>query len=647
MATLHTEFSTFVIDENKISAFDKKTYSYIKKYGDIPYDPVIAEETDWQIFYNLTELRKGILSWYDFPADARVLEAGAAFGTLTGCLCRKCAHVTATDRSLYRARAIAARYEDMDNLDIYAGEVTDIVFPEAFDCIILIGLLERAGKGSADVRPYADYLTAMRKWLKPGGRILIAVENRFGLRYFCGEAEPHTRRPFDGINHYPGGAAGYSFSRKEIEDIVKAAGFGHHRFFYPLPDYKLPQLIYTDDWLPGENLRERLIPYYRRGDTLVASERELYDDIIENGVFPFFANSFLIECSIEGHWSEAEGKTALNKIKASDRTVEDIKVQGTKVQDTKGQKASGQILYAAVSTDRGMERGFATVIRANGRVHKTPLYEQGRCSLRKAYENILDLQAHGIPVVEHKLLPGDILELPFVSWPTLSDYIKEIMQGNTEEFLQLIDRIYEYILLSSEEVPEEDNALPAALGLCMPCGRPETAEEGNPVQSNQAQSNKVEGNPVQNSWAQSNKVEDNLVQSNQIHSNRGDLVKGKFGPILRRAYMELIPLNCFYNPATEDFLYFDQEFVRENYPAKYVLFRAIHYIYCFTPNAERYYPKQKLLEKYGLEDTWEIYLKEETRFLDEVRNRERYKQFYERTQIDRRRIVENVSKLGN
>ena len=259
MATLHTEFSTSVIDENKISAFDKKTYFYIKKYGDIPYDPIIAEETDWQIFYNLTELRKGILSWYDFPADAKVLEAGAAFGTLTGCLCRKCAHVTATDRSLYRARAIAARYENMDNLDIYAGEVTDIVFPEAFDCIILIGLLERAGKGSADVRPYADYLAAMRKWLKPGGRLLIAVENRFGLRYFCGEAEPHTRRPFDGINRYPGGTAGYSFSRKEIEEVIRGAGFGYHRFYYPLPDYKLPQLIYTDDWLPGENLREGLI----------------------------------------------------------------------------------------------------------------------------------------------------------------------------------------------------------------------------------------------------------------------------------------------------------------------------------------------------------------------------------------------------
>lgn len=28
--------------------------------------------------------------------------------------------------------------------------------------------------------------------------------------------------------------------------------------------------------------------------------------------------------------------------------------------------------------------------------------------------------------------------------------------------------------------------------------------------------------------------------------------------------MELIPLNCFYNPDTKEFLYFDQEFVREN-----------------------------------------------------------------------------------
>lgn len=25
----------------------------------------------------------------------------------------------------------------------------------------------------------------MKKWLKPGGRLLFAVDNRFGLRYYC------------------------------------------------------------------------------------------------------------------------------------------------------------------------------------------------------------------------------------------------------------------------------------------------------------------------------------------------------------------------------------------------------------------------------------------------------------------------------
>lgn len=84
-----------------------------------------------------------------------------------------------------------------------------------------------------------------------------------------------------------------------------------------MTDYKLPQLIYTDDCLPEKNLRERLIPYYRSTKTLVASERELYDDIIENHVFPFFANSFLVECSAEEP------------------------------------AVSGRIRYASVSTDRG------------------------------------------------------------------------------------------------------------------------------------------------------------------------------------------------------------------------------------------------------------------------------------------------------
>ena len=246
MAILHEEFSNQTINEDSISATDKRAYAYISQYGDICYDPVISEEADWQVFYNLTELRKGVLSWYDFPPQARVLEIGAGFGTLTGCLCGKCAHVTATERSLYRARAIARRFEDVSNLDVYAGDLPDMEFPERFDYIVLVGILERMGKGSREPEPYIEYLQFLQGLLKPGGCLLAAVENRFGLRYFCGEEEPHTHRPFDGMNRYAWGASGHSFSRREMADIVQAAGFCNHKFYYLLPDYKLPQLIYTD-----------------------------------------------------------------------------------------------------------------------------------------------------------------------------------------------------------------------------------------------------------------------------------------------------------------------------------------------------------------------------------------------------------------
>lgn len=539
---------------NHPSETDQKIAKYIEEQDCLCYDGALEGEEDFQVFYQLSELRTGLVSWYDFGADASVLEVGAGFGGLTGRLCQLCGHVTATERSAFRARMLAKRLERFGNLDIYAGDIGQLELDRKFDYIILTGLLERVGGGSQDRAVYSRYLKKLCGFLKERGRMLIAVENRFGLRYFCGAVEPHTNRAFDGISGYRQGGRGRSFSRQELTEILQQAGLGRHKFYYPLPDYKLPQLIYTDAFLPEENLWERLIPYYTRNDTLVARESDLYDEIVRNGVFPFFANSFLVECSLDGTFCDVE--------------------------------------YAAVSTDRGPDRSFATSIHAGGVVCKQPLYPQGNQNARKLYGNIADLQAHGIPVVPHVWKNGDgecrALQMPYIKHPTLSNYIKKILPDHPDEFEELVERIYQYILQSSEEVHEGENALAKY-------------------------------------WEKEPGLQ--------------------WGPVLRRAYMELIPLNCFYDAEHKEFLYFDQEFVRENYPAKYVLFRAIHYIYCFTPNGESYYPRRKLLEKYGMEDTWEIYLKEEDRFLDQVRNHRQYSQFYKWAQVDDKRILDNARRL--
>jgi len=549
MSILNTKFSKQV---NKApNELEQDVAAYISSSKNQEMDEVIAKDSRMQVWHLLSDLRTGLVSWYDFKEGAEVLEIGAGFGALTGVLCKKCKSVTVTERSLFRAEQIAKRYEDVENLDVYAGDGLDIRFEKKFDYIVLAGLLEIIGRGTADLKVYADYLSKLKSHLKEDGKLLLAVENRMGLKYFCGATETYTNKAFAGINHYKQGGRGYTFTKKELENVVSMAGFAHRKFYYPLPDFKMPQMIYTDGYLPSKNLKERLIPYHKRTDTMVVFEKELYNDVVENGMFTAMANSFFVECAL----------------------TEDL----------------GKVAYAAVSTDRGRKKSFATVIYDDRTVKKIPLYAEGIANAKALMENIDDLKEYGIPVVEHSQDESGVISQPFITWPTLSNVLKEIIKTDTNRFEQILDEIYGFILRSSKQTDADENELLQYV----------TEEQKNL----------------------------------------------DYGPILKKAYMELIPLNCFYDEKEGNFLFFDQEFVRNNYPAGYVMFRAIHYIYCFTDNAEMYYPKQKLIEKYGMTDTWSIYEQEERRFLKEVRRQDLYAQFYTWAKVDYKRVLDNATRL--
>ncbi len=528
----------------EVSSWEGRVAEYLRLAGGREALPPPDEEEDFRVFPPLSDFSVGFLGWYGFREGASLLEIGGGFGGRVGGYLGRCAHVVVTEPSLPRARAICDRYPEADGLEVYAGDWEEISFGESFDYVVFAGGLEVAGSGTDDLRVYAGCVGKLRSLLKPRGILFVAVENRYGLRYLCGERERHTGRPFAGIDHAMGSAKGRPFSREELLEVLRMAGEERLKLYYPLPDWRMPQLIYTDGHLPEENINERLILYHEDMDTLVADERRLYRDVIRNHAFPFLANSFLAECG-----------------------------PGEELSD---------VCYVALSTDRGRDRAMATAIHGSGIVTKRPLFPEGRAYAEGLMGKAEWLEEHGVPMLEQRW-DGEGIRMPYVRDETLAMYLRLCVRKDPGEFLDILDRLWDCILSSSEHVPRERNAL----------------------------------------------------------SHRRDL---PWGPILQEASIELIPLNCFYDG--QSFLFFDQEYIRENYPAKYVMFRAIHYICAFDPGVKEYVSVPMLKERYGLSELWEIFRREETeKFLPEVRRHAAYRLFYRQVYPERKRIGKNIRAL--
>ncbi len=535
-----------ITQQRQIEDVEYDIRNYINAYSEDDFNKVLEKDERWDVFYHLSQMRQSLFNWYTFDETSHLLEIGGEFGALTGLFCERCKQVTCVEESEFRAEAIYERYKHKENLEVYVGKVQEIKFKQEFDYIILVGKLEYMGEGSKGKDKYVAYIQDILSLLKDDGKILIATENRYGIRYLCGARDILTNKPFDGINRYIDGGNAYAFTRQELIRIMESIEGMKYKIYYPLPDYRCPQLIYSDLYLPKSNLRERIIPYYTSKDTIIANEKELYDDIAENGAFPFLSNSFLIECTKGG-------------------TVCDV-------------------TYAALSTDRGEEHGFATTLHESGQARKTALHNAGIRSLENMYANLMDIKKHNVAIVPQEFKER-FIEMPFVQAPTLSDYLKMIIRDDTKTFEEMFEKLYEEILKSSDHISSAKNAFP-----------------------------------------------------------RHDDDTRDYGVILKHAYIDMIPINCFIKEGK--LIFFDQEFKRDNFPANYIMFRALKYTYMFITFANSLVPLQKMKEKFGLTKLWEDYAKEENRFVQDNRDYKTYGNFLEWSKLDKKDIRSNILKLS-
>ncbi len=257
---------------------------------------VIEREKDWAVLYHMSHIRENIVDWLPISKEDSVLEIGAGCGAITGALARKAGQVTCIDLSRKRSLVNAYRHREMDNIRILMGNYQDIEknLTEKFDYITLIGVFEYGQAYIGTDSPYEEFLRQIRPHLKPQGKVVIAIENRLGLKYWAGCREDHTGNLFEGLENYPRPVGVRTFSRPELERLFDQTGFGKRQFYYPYPDYKLPLAIYSDEYLPKAGELNTNIWNFDRERLVLFDEEKVFDSLIESGLFPQFSNSYLV-----------------------------------------------------------------------------------------------------------------------------------------------------------------------------------------------------------------------------------------------------------------------------------------------------------------------------------------------------------------
>lgn len=493
-----------------------------------PEEEITAQEI-------IAELPKGLVKWYPFREGQRALY-------ITGGTQMDCALEDAL-----RECGLEVDCAAKDELsDMAGGRDTGKAY-EGYNYVVITAALEQT-RGMEEAVVILD---KVRQLLTEDGRLLLGLNNRIGIRYFCGDRDPYTERNFDGIEGYVRADVsvydrrkGRCYAKAEIQRMLEEAGFLRHKFYSVFPVLERPQILFADDYTPVEKLDIRIFPQYHCTDTVFLEEELLYDTLLQNDMFHSMANAFWIECPLDGKLAGAEQVT--------------------------------------VSMDRGKANAMFTILRGDGYVEKRPAYTEGKNKLNGLMENTADLEKHGVHMIPIEM-QNDACVMPYVKERSALAHLRELSCRDTERFLRELDRYWEIILHSSEHVPYEEidweNYAP---------GWEQRAAD----------------DPLKDQWKK-------LACGTQEE-------RDSIGVILRRGYIDLIPLNAFYNG--QDYLFYDQEMYVENLPAKTIMHRTLVTIYMGNWELSRLLPMEELRERYGLKECIKLFAGFTGKFLNELRN---------------------------
>lgn len=409
-------------------AIEDELLEIARDYSTVEFQRIIEEKKSWPVLYHLSALRENIVEWLPIDKKMKVLEIGAGCGAITGALAAKAGEVTCIDLSKKRSMINAYRHVDCDNVMIHVGNFQDVEpdLPCDYDYICLIGVFEYAQAYIQSETPYEDFLNIIKKHVKPQGHIVIAIENKFGLKYWAGCKEDHLGTYFSGLEDYPDGGVVRTFTKDGLLAIARKCGCEETSMYYPYPDYKFPTSIYSDAYLPKVGELSSNLRNFDRERLQLFDEKKVFDSIIRENQFPLFSNSYML-------------------------------VLGPKL----------PIEYVKYSNDRADAFRIKTILKedtAGKKIEKHPLSDAAQNHIRKTYEAYakLDERYRGGELsinrckLEQSGQEGAYLSLEYLTGTSLTELLDEKLESGDWKGFQALFEEYVRKISYREEEPVAD-----------------------------------------------------------------------------------------------------------------------------------------------------------------------------------------------
>ena len=287
--------------------------------------------------------------------------------------------------------------ENKNVLEIWDGKVIpEDIQDKSYDYVAVLGI------GDKKIEELIDISISK---LKDDGILLIAVDNELGINDLCSEFVNNLEK----------------VNRTKIRNYLINKGFGNQKIYYPLPNYKYTNVIFTDDFLPNYETINRCITFYDDNTLVALDERKRFKKIINEDIqlFKIFTNSFFIECS---------------KIDFKDN----------------------EIKFVSFSNARKKEYRVKTIIKGDT-VYKYAVNEEGKEHLEDIKRNIDILKSNNLKTIDTYDDEKIISKFIDNSFLINNIIIEKAKCGKKQEILDLIKNYQNELINKFEIIQPESN----------------------------------------------------------------------------------------------------------------------------------------------------------------------------------------------